>query len=1029
MSQSFIDALNHFFSILFLPLPGKKPADIRNNLEEYFEKAAITYPVEECLKIYHSYTARYFHEMTSNAYRLISDTTGLRKNLLHEAGNKVQNNLYLQERLLVILALLEFNRIYLEADEENIINIRELSTSLNLSLEDFSCACDFVRGIADVRKGHDLIISEDNDRIDKLEGVWVEEHKPGSAPVPDAVLSERIRGALHFRYFERHNYVVFRFTGKQTLYLNDKRVWEGFLYSFRKKDQLHFAGLEPITYDEIEELFTLSDRPPKIRLSGHNIFFRYKSTHYSIKPFSFSEESGQLIGILGNNGSGKSTILKLISNRLTPTEGKIFINGADLQVNRYKLKSAIAYISQDDLLFPELTVFENMYYQAQLTLGSLSDREIRKRVRETLERFSLDGISNVTTGTENDHSISDFQRVCLRIAMEMLRNPYILFLDESLSGLSYSDARRLITIMKEETYKGKLIYITSPLPTAELFNMFDKVWLIDQDGYMIYSGEPAGSIAHFRSTGLLPYYYIQSSTQQVNPEDVIKIVETKKIDSDGTVSDERLVSPGAWYDAWRAENDDMYEDAKETGKPVPINPSGLPGIEKQFMIYLMRDFRVKFSNLKYVLLTLFGIPAAGGLIAIITRMVYGSKYLFSENEYLPMYIFLSVNFALFAGMLTGASEIARENKRIVRDQSLNLSFFSFQNSKVAYLLLVSAFQTLMYALTGNFLLGLKGMLLPYTITFFSLAAFGNLTALALSSGVRRVTSLYIVIPFLIIPNMLFSGYMIHFSEDTSNVKEERLVPLLAEFTPTRWAYEALMVDQYAANPYNRYFFHDEMKLYQSRFILRHILPSLESSLSHCEKLRSNRAPADSLQVYLSLIAREFRLLGESDEIAPFEKLPLLKAASYDSLLYNEAYGYLTYVRFLMENTISETIGKIELTKEHLADSLVNVPVEVFKKSHQNEYVEELVLNRNQSSGVVENGSRLIKSGSPVFIPPESDFGKARFFASRKRFNNQVIPVFRFNISMIWMLNLLAYILFLTNGMKLFLNLFRGGMNE
>ena len=103
MSQSFIDALMHFFSILFLPLPGKRPENIREKLEEYFEKAAITYPADECMKIFNSIPARYYFELASQAYNM-RDSTGIRKNLLHEAGNKAQSNLYLQERLLVILA-------------------------------------------------------------------------------------------------------------------------------------------------------------------------------------------------------------------------------------------------------------------------------------------------------------------------------------------------------------------------------------------------------------------------------------------------------------------------------------------------------------------------------------------------------------------------------------------------------------------------------------------------------------------------------------------------------------------------------------------------------------------------------------------------------------------------------------------------------------------------------------------------------------------------------------------------------------
>ncbi len=1018
MSQSFIDALMHFFSLLFLPLPGKRPRNIRESLEEYFEKAAIAYPVDECLKIFNSYTTRYYFELTSQAYKPVTDAGGIRKELLHEAGNKAQNNLYLQERLLVILALLEFNRIHAGDDEENAENIGELAASLNLSREEFADAFDFIRDDPEKRSANDLIITEEEDRTDELEGVWIEEHKPEQVLSPDNGLIERVRGEFHFRYFSHFNYMIFRYTGDDEVFLNGKRVWERYFYSFRKKDRIRIGELDPFYYDEIEDLFISLDRPPKIRLEGKNIFYRYSSTHYSIKPFTFGEDSGQLIGILGNNGSGKTTILKLIGNQLEPTQGHIFINGADLLENRFKLKSVIAYISAEDLLFPELSVYENLYFHAQLTLGSLSDREIRKKIGEILERFGLAGIQHVRAGMESDHRITNFQRVCLRIAMEMIRNPYILCLDEPLSGLSYADSRRLLSILKEEAYKGKLIFITSPLPSTELFNLFDGVWLIDQDGYMIYTGEPAGSLSHFRNAGLLPYYYILTGTREVNPEDVIKIVETKKIHSDGTISDERLVSPGAWYDAWRANDNKMRTRDTQTKKPVPINPSRLPGIEKQFLIYLVRNFRVRLSNMKYLFLTLAGIPAAGALAALTIRMVYGTAYNLGGNEYLPLYIFLSVNYMLFSGLLTGAGEMIHDRDRIRRDLSVNLSFFSFRNSKVAYLLSVSAIQSFLFAICGNIILGIRGILLSYWIVYFALAAFGNLTSLALSAAFRRTDSLYIFLLFFLFPNLLFSGYMIRFNHDSPDRKEESTLPVFAELIPGRWGYEGLMVEQYAANPYNRYFFNDEKKIYQSRFLLRYTLPALEKRLDHCDYLYHHvQEPQDSMRDCLHLISRELKEIGDRDEIAPFERQALLQKAFYDSSMHQAIYGYLTYLRFLMENNINETTERIKITRQHLADSLAGRSLEAFRKANQNVAVQQLVTQPGETPGVILTGNRMIKTGSPVFLPSEPGFGNERFFSSFHKFNGQRIPALRFNISMIWVLNLLVYILFLTDALK------------
>ena len=90
-----------------------------------------------------------------------------------------------------------------------------------------------------------------------------------------------------------------------------------------------------------------------------------------IHSLTVREQSGSLIGILGKEGSGKTTLLKLLAGHIAPDKGNIEINGYDLQKNRYLLKDIIGYVPEEDLLFEELTVYDNLLMNARLYYSSL----------------------------------------------------------------------------------------------------------------------------------------------------------------------------------------------------------------------------------------------------------------------------------------------------------------------------------------------------------------------------------------------------------------------------------------------------------------------------------------------------------------------------------------------------------------------------------------------------------------------------------------------------------------------------------
>src|SRR5690606_36569675 len=136
-------------------------------------------------------------------------------------------------------------------------------------------------------------------------------------------------------------------------------------------------------------------------------------------------------------------------------------------------------VSQDDLLIEELTVYENLFYNARLCFGNLTDLEIAKRCDEVLADLGLSETRNLKVGSPLDKTISGGQRKRLNISLELIREPSVLFVDEPTSGLSSRDSENIMDLLKELALKGKLIFVVIHQPSSDFYKMFDKLMILD----------------------------------------------------------------------------------------------------------------------------------------------------------------------------------------------------------------------------------------------------------------------------------------------------------------------------------------------------------------------------------------------------------------------------------------------------------------------------------------------------------------------------------------------------------------------
>jgi len=990
MSEKILKALMQLFAIV--ANVGRDDTNTKEFVSQFLNEQLNQELVSEYLLVYD----RYYNEQNKKREGAKArKRTSLNSVKILKICAEINKELTQKQKIYVLVQLLEFIFLNNNDTEQAIEFVETVAESFNIKSNEYIQIKDF--------------ISAAKNKVQKTEKVLLINSQEKTEGKHKHIKAEGIDGQVRVLSIESVNMFFLKYFGKSELQLNSQIIKPIKAYVSTQGSSLRGSKVTPIYYSDIISKFLSDLNTEKTTFSVERITYKFKNGNVGLHPMNYEEESGNLIGIMGASGAGKSTLLNVLNGNYKPSTGAVTINGFDIHApeNRDKIEGVIGYVSQDDLLIEELTVFQNIFYNAKLCFGDLSDTQIIKLTFKVLHSLGLWETRNLKVGSPLEKTISGGQRKRVNIALELIREPSIMFVDEPTSGLSSRDSENIMDLLKELTLRGKLIFVVIHQPSSDIFKMFDKLVILDTGGYLIYNGNPVDGIAYFKEqVGQANASESECfNCGNVTPEQIFNIIEAKILDEYGNQTEKRRVSPKEWYKAYK-----LNLKKGNTGKKIAVNEApkknlNIPNAFKQFKVFIIRDVLSKFTNKQYMLINFLEAPVLAFILSFIIRysdtgQSDRTEYIFRSNENFTAYIFISVIVALFLGLTVAAEEIIRDRKILKREKFLNLSKGSYLFSKIFIMFTVSAIQIMSFVLVGNSILGIQGMYLEYWLVLFSAACFANMLGLNISSTFDSAVTIYILIPFLVIPQLMLSGVIVKFEKLNPTITIQDKVPLVGEIMVSKWSFEALAVKQFKDNKYNKNFFYIDKDIKTASYRKNFWLSRLKDGLNFIQREYKNEAEQENITNGVKLLYNEISKENARNKVLQFEDVESLSGGIPSKNVLSDVSDYFTDLnRYYIDR-----YNKFNDEKDHLLIEMNETPEKKaafikLKDSYANESLEELMTNKNDLNKIIEWENQLIQRADPVYKDP--DGFRSHFLASSKKLFGSYVTTFSANLLVIW----------------------------
>jgi ABC transport system ATP-binding/permease protein len=766
-----------------------------------------------------------------------------------------------------------------------------------------------------------------------------------------------------------------------------------------------------IYYSELASAFEDKKVAPGLVFKGERILFQYPGTEIGLHDFSFCQPGGRLVGVIGGSGAGKSTLLSILNGQQRPDSGRVLVSGIDLHREPQRLEGVIGYVPQDDLLFEDLSVFDNLYLSACLSLANLHAAERTRRVDAVLRELNQIEIRDLKVGTPLNKTISGGQRKRLNIALELIREPSILFVDEPTSGLSSADSENVMGLLKAQAAQGRLVIAVIHQPSSRIYKMFDTLWVLDQGGRPIFDGNPLEALVYFRSAAHKAGEdeFACPHCGNVQPEQLFDIIEEKEVDQQGIYTSHRRVSAHQWHQRYLTGRRVDHSEARWASLAGEVERRlWQPGALGQLKVFFRRNLKTRLANRMYLAINLIEPFLLAVLAALLCRGAWGGVYTFGDNPNFSIYFLISVIVALFLGLSVSAEEINRDRKVLERERFLNLSWPAYIAAKVLYLAMVSAVQMAIYVWTANSILRVPDMGLITWVVLFSCSLVSCVLGLNISAALKSAVTIYILIPLLLIPQIMLGGSVVPFDELTRRDADDRNTPLVADLMPSRWGYEALITTQFTTNRYHRRFYAEDCEVRMADYLSDRYLYELRGLADY--PFLGDDAPDQPART-----AKAMRILGNelprlatlTGQVLP-QELADLDRADYTRSKQAAIKAFLDRAERDILERRRKASSRMNAQQESLRQELGRDGVANLKSGHYNRELAKLALGLQSLEDLRLGHSRIVHVALPVCQEPESRWGRAHFLAACKRVGPYSIPTFTFNLAVLGLMAMVLY---------------------
>lgn len=530
-------------------------------------------------------------------------------------------------------------------------------------------------------------------------------------------------------------------------------------------------SLEPYDYVAVaafEYLFTgdqfnSSEQTGQVRIAVQNLSKVVKdrgtgNDKFLLQDVNFTVEPGEFIGIFGTSGSGKSTLLDALNGRRPASSGQILYNGTNLYEAFDLFRSAIGYVPQQDIVHRNIVMQHALKYTAKLRLPpDTSDTEMDDNASNVLGKVGLSEKAGLLVNTPAPLSGGQLKRVSL--AVELVANPNVLFLDEVTSGLDAGTDKKMMELFRSlADDKKTVVCITHTLENIETCHL---VVLLHQ-GRLVFYGPPQAVIGYFDIQRLSDIYEMLES-QSAN------FWAEKFQDS----------SFYQLYVEKRKSKEEKVHTKEQSIKQLPA-----PGKKdfgwRQTTTLMSRYFELLMSDKRNLLFLILQAPLVAMVIGLVFKLDENLAVRAATESQIVFILSLSV---IWFGCINSVRELVKELPIYLRERSVNLAIVPYIISKLIPLTAICFLQCLLLLGVLELLISIPGDLVMRFFVLFAVAVASTAMGLSVSAFVSSNDKAMTMIPMLLVPQIILAGAV---------VKLEGVALWVAKSTMiSYWGFEAM----------------------------------------------------------------------------------------------------------------------------------------------------------------------------------------------------------------------------------------------